>query len=37
MELKGSKTEKNMYTALTGRVQAHAKYKYFSDKAQKEG
>ncbi len=37
MELKGSKTEKNLYTAFTGEVQAHAKYKYFSDKAKKEG
>ncbi len=37
MELKGSQTEKNLYTAFAGEVQAHAKYKYFSDKAKKEG
>lgn len=37
MEFKGSKTEKNLYTAFTGEVQAHAKYKYYSDKAKKEG
>ena len=37
MDLNGSKTEKNLLTAFTGEVQAHAKYKYFSDKAKKEG
>ena len=37
MELKNSKTEKNLLTAFTGEVQAHAKYKYFSDKAKQEG
>lgn len=37
MELKGSKTEKNLYTAFTGEVQAHAKYQYFSQKAKDEG
>lgn len=37
MELKGSKTEKNLYTAFTGEVQAHAKYLFFSDSAKKEG
>lgn len=37
MEFKNSKTEKNLYTAFTGEVQAHAKYKYYSDKAKKEG
>ena len=35
MELTGSKTEKNLYTAFTGEVQAHAKYLYYSDKAKK--
>lgn len=37
MELKGSKTEKNLMTAFTGEVGAHAKYLYFSEKAKKEG
>ncbi|MGM9968808.1 MAG: rubrerythrin [Anaeroplasma sp.] len=37
MELNGSKTEKNLLTAFTGEVQAHAKYLYFSEKAQQEG
>ena len=37
MELKGSKTEKNLMTAFTGEVGAHAKYLYFSDKAKKDG
>lgn len=37
MELKNSKTEKNLMTAFTGEVQAYAKYKYFSDKAKNEG
>ena len=37
MELNGSKTEKNLYTAFTGEVQAHAKYLYFSQKAKEEG
>ena len=37
MELKGSKTEKNLMTAFTGEVGAHAKYLYFADKAKKEG
>ena len=37
MELKGSKTEKNLYTAFTGEVQAHAKYLFYSDQAKKEG
>ena len=37
MELKKSKTYKNLMTAFTGEVQAHAKYKYFADKAKKEG
>ncbi|MBO5711587.1 MAG: rubrerythrin family protein [Acholeplasmatales bacterium] len=37
MNLKGSQTEKNLLTAFTGEVQAHAKYKLFAAKAQKEG
>lgn len=37
MELNGSKTQKNLMTAFTGEVQAHAKYLYFADKAKKEG
>lgn len=37
MKLENSKTEKNLMTAFTGEVQAHAKYKYFSDKAKQEG
>jgi rubrerythrin len=37
MDLKGSQTEKNLLTAFTGEVQAHAKYKFFSDKAKQEG
>ena len=37
MELKGSKTEKNLMTAFTGEVGAHAKYLYFSEKAKKDG
>lgn len=37
MELKGSKTEKNLYTAFTGEVQAHAKYLFYAGKAKKEG
>ncbi|HIT50236.1 MAG TPA: rubrerythrin family protein [Candidatus Pelethenecus faecipullorum] len=37
MQLKDSKTEKNLMTAFTGEVQAHAKYKYFADQAKKDG
>lgn len=37
MKLEDSKTYKNLRTAFTGEVQAHAKYLYFSDKAKKEG
>lgn len=37
MNLEESKTYKNLMTAFTGEVQAHAKYKYFADKAKKEG
>ena len=37
MELKGSKTEKNLMEAFAGESQARNKYTYFSSKAKKEG
>ena len=37
MELKGSKTEKNLGTAFAGESQARNKYTYFAEVAQKEG
>ena len=37
MELKGSKTEKNLQTAFAGESQAHTKYLYFASKAKKDG
>ena len=37
MELKGSKTEKNLWTAFAGESQARNKYTYFSSVAKKEG
>ena len=37
MELKGSKTEKNLLTAFAGESQARNRYSYFSSKAKKEG
>ena len=37
MELKGSKTEKNLWTAFAGESQARNKYTYFASKAKKEG
>ncbi len=37
MDLKGSKTEKNILTAFTGESQARNRYTYFSSKARKEG
>ena len=37
MELKGSKTEKNLWEAFAGESQARNKYTYFSSKAKKEG
>ena len=37
MELKGSKTEKNLQTAFAGESQARNKYTYFASKAKKEG
>ncbi len=37
MELKGSKTEKNLQTAFAGESQARNKYTYFASQAKKEG
>ena len=37
MELKGSKTEKNLLTAFAGESQASNKYTYFASAARKEG
>ena len=37
MELKGSKTEKNLWPAFAGESQARNKYTYFSSAAKKEG
>ncbi|MCR5741272.1 MAG: rubrerythrin family protein [Gammaproteobacteria bacterium] len=37
MELKGSKTEKNLMTAFAGESQARNKYTYFAQKAREEG
>lgn len=37
MELKGSKTEKNLATAFAGESQARNKYTYYASKAKKEG
>ena len=37
MELKGTKTEKNLMTAFAGESQARNKYTYFASKAKKEG
>ena len=37
MELKGSKTEKNLLEAFAGESQARNKYTYFASKAKKEG
>lgn len=37
MELKGSKTEKNLMAAFAGESQARNKYTYFASKAKKEG
>ena len=37
MELKGSKTEKNLMDAFAGESQARNKYTYFAGKAKKEG
>ena len=37
MELKGSKTEKNLLTAFAGEAQAYTKYSYFASAAKKQG
>ncbi len=37
MELKGSKTEKNLMTAFAGESQARNKYTYYASKARSEG
>ena len=37
MELKGTKTEKNLLTAFAGESQARNKYTYFASVAKKEG
>ena len=37
MQLKGSKTEKNLLTAFAGESQARNRYTYFASQAQKEG
>lgn len=37
MELKGSKTEANLWAAFAGESQARNKYTYFSSKAKKDG
>ena len=37
MELKGSKTEANLWVAFAGESQARNKYTYFASKAKKEG
>ncbi|MCR5243121.1 MAG: rubrerythrin family protein [Bacteroidales bacterium] len=37
MELKGTKTEKNLQTAFAGESQAHTKYLYYASKAKKDG
>jgi len=37
MDLKGSRTEKNLWAAFAGESQARNKYTYFASKAKKEG
>ncbi|MFR6055468.1 MAG: rubrerythrin [Eubacteriales bacterium] len=37
MELKGSKTEANLWTAFSGESQARNKYTYYASKAKKDG
>ena len=37
MELKGSKTEKNLWAAFAGESQARNKYTYFASVAKREG
>ena len=36
-ELKGTKTEKNLWEAFAGESQARNKYTYFASKAKKDG
>lgn len=36
-KLKGTKTEQNLHTALSGESQAHLRYKWFEAKAKKDG
>ena len=37
MELKGSKTEKNLLSAFAGESQARNRYSYFASQARKQG
>ena len=37
MELKGTKTEKNLQEAFAGESQARNKYTYYASKAKKDG
>ena len=37
MELKGSKTEKNLMAAFAGKSQASVKYQYYASQAKKDG
>ena len=37
MELKGSKTEKNLMAAFAGESQASVKYQYYASQAKKDG
>ena len=37
MELKGTKTEQNLWTAFAGESQARVKYGYYASVAKKEG
>lgn len=37
MELKGSRTEANLWAAFAGESQAHTKYLYYASKAKKDG
>ena len=37
MELKGTKTEQNLWTAFAGESQARNKYNYYASQAKKEG
>ena len=37
MELKGSKTEKNLMAAFAGESEARNKYSYYASKAKKDG